>query len=126
MTRDPLAPLGLDAWPDAPEHRALLTRGTRGGTRVALLSWAHAAAGAPPTMRQWAAMLGITCAALRSMRHELAVTLAVASEPRAPRDPSTLAPSSVRRRRCEARARGESVPLLRQRKTKRRRKTAAS
>jgi len=124
MTRDPLAPLGLDAWPDAPEHRALLTRGTRGGTRVALLSWAHAAAGAPPTMRQWAAMLGITCAALRSMRHELAVTLAVASEPRAPRDPSTLAPSSVRRRRCEARARGESVPLLRQRKTKRRRKTA--
>lgn len=105
--------IGLDAWPDAVEARATLTRGTRGTVRVALLTWAHAVAGAPPTSRAWAAVLGVTPAALRSMRHELALALPVAEVRREPRDPSTLAPSSVRRRRAEARARGEDVPKQR-------------
>ena len=125
--------IGLATWPESTEARATLTRGTRGDTRRALLTWAHGVAGDPPTSRAWAALLGLTPAALRSQRHELALPLPVAEVLREPRDVATLAPSSVRRRRCEARARGEDVPLLRpgrvpakpkKRAKKRRRKTA--
>lgn len=130
--------IGLATWPESTEARATLTRGTRGDTRRALLTWAHGVAGDPPTSRAWAALLGLTPAALRSQRHELALPLPVAEVLREPRDVATLAPSSVRRRRSEARARGEDVPLLRpgrapskpvavkpkKRAKKRRRKTA--
>ena len=110
---DLAAAVGLATWPGSTEARATLTRGTRGDTRRALLTWAHGVAGDPPTSRAWAALLGLTPAALRSQRHELALTLPVAEVLREPRDVATLAPSSVRRRRSEARARGEDVPKLR-------------
>jgi hypothetical protein len=116
--------VGLDAWPDTAQARTALARGLKPSDRVALLAWAHATLPQPPSLTAWAELAGVAEQGLRRARRLDDALRALLVAGRAPRDVATLAPSSVRRRRCEARARGEDVPLLRQKK-KRRRKTAA-
>ena len=129
--------IGLVTWPVLAKTRAALTRGLPTAARVALLTWAHATLPQPPTLAVWAQLAGIAEQGLRRARRLDDGLRALPVAGREPRDVATLAPSSVRRRRCEARARGEDVPLLRpgrvpskpakpkRRAKKRRRKTAA-
>lgn len=129
--------VGLDAWPDAAQARTALARGLQTADRVALLAWAHATLPQPPTLATWAEFAGVAEQGLRRARRLDDGLGALPIAGRAPRDVATLAPSSVRRRRSEARARGEDVPLLRpgrkpskpatpkRRTKKRRRKTTA-
>ena len=129
--------IGLVTWPVLAKTRAALTRGLPTAARVALLTWAHATLPQPPTLAVWAQLAGIAEQGLRRARRLDDGLRALPVAGREPRDVATLAASSVRRRRCEARARGEDVPLLRpgrvpskpakpkRRAKKRRRKTAA-
>ena len=129
--------IGLATWPEHTKAREALTRGLPTADRVALLTWAHATLPQPPTLATWAQLAGVAEQGLRRARRLDAGLRALPVAGRAPRDVATLAASSVRRRRSEARARGEDVPLLRpgrvpskpakpkKRAKKRRRKTAA-
>ena len=131
--------VGLAAWPEHPSTREALTRGLPTAARVALLTWAHATLPQPPTLAVWAQLAGIAEQGLRRARRLDDGLRALPVAGREPRDVATLAASSLRRRRSEARARGEDVPLLRpgrapskpvavkpkRRAKKRRRKTAA-
>jgi len=132
--------VGLATWPEHASARAALTRGLPTADRVALLTWAHATLPQPPTLATWAQLAGVAEQGLRRARRLDDGLRALPVAGREPRDVATLAPSSVRRRRCEARARGEDVPMLRpgrvpvepvaakpkRRAKKRRRKTAAA
>jgi len=129
--------VGLATWPEHASARAALTRGLPTADRVALLTWAHATLPQPPTLATWAQLAGVAEQGLRRARRLDDGLRALPVAGREPRDVATLAPSSVRRRRCEARARGEDVPRLtpgrvpskpatpKKRAKKRRRKTAA-
>lgn len=114
MTRPPLpAVIGLEAWPESPEARRELVALLRGADRHALLAWAHAQLPQPPTLAAWAQLAGVAEQGLRRARRLDDGLRALPVAGREPRDVATLAPSSLRRRRSEARARGEDVPLLR-------------
>lgn len=105
--------LGLATWPEHAKAREALTRGLPPAARVALLTWAHATLPQPPTLAAWAQLAGVAEQGLRRARRLDDGLRALPIAGREPRDVATLAPSSVRRRRSEARARGEDVPLLR-------------
>ena len=129
--------IGLATWPEHALTRAALARGLPAADRVALLIWAHATLPQPPTLAAWAQLAGVAEQGLRRARRLDDGLRALPVAGRELRDVATLAASSVRRRRSEARARGEDVPLLRpgrapskpakpkERAKKRRRKTAA-
>ena len=129
--------IGLDAWPDTTQARTALARGLQTADRVELLTWTHATLPQPPTLDAWSQLAGVAEQGLRRARRLDAGLRALPVAGRERRDVATLAPSSVRRRRSEARARGEDVPLLRpgrapskvaapkKRAKKRRRKTPA-
>ena len=123
--------VGLATWPEHTSTRAALARGLPTADRVALLTWAHATLPQPPTLAAWAQLAGVAEQGLRRARRLDDGLRALPVAGRELRDVATLAPSSVRRRRSEARARGEDVPMLRPRRApskrakKRRRKTAA-
>lgn len=105
--------IGLVTWPLLAKTRAALTRGLPPAARVALLAWAHATLSQPPTLTAWAQLAGIAEQGLRRARRLDDGLRALPVAGREPRDVATLAASSLRRRRSEARARGEDVPLLR-------------
>lgn len=105
--------IGLMTWPVLAKTRAALTRGLPAADRVALLAWAHATLPQPPTLTAWAKLAGIAEQGLRRARRLDDGLRALPVAGREPRDVATLAASSLRRRRSEARARGEDVPLLR-------------
>ena len=105
--------IGLVTWPVLAKTRAALTRGLPTADRVALLAWAHATLPQPPTLTAWAQLAGVAEQGLRRARRLDDGLRALPVAGREPRDVATLAASSVRRRRSEARARGEDVPLLR-------------
>ena len=105
--------IGLATWPEHALTRAALTRGLPTADRVALLTWAHATLPQPPMLEAWAQLAGVADQGLRRARRLDDGLRALPVAGRAPRDVATLAPSSVRRRRSEARARGEDVPKLR-------------
>ena len=110
---DLAAAVGLATWPEHALTRAALTRGLPTADRVALLTWAHATLPQPPTLAAWAQIAGVAEQGLRRARRIDDGLRALPVAGREPRDVATLAPSSLRRRRSEARARGEDVPLLR-------------
>jgi hypothetical protein len=113
VTRPPLpAVLGLETWPEHAKARAALTRGLPTAARVALLAWAHATLPQPPTLAAWAQLAGVAEQGLRRARRLDDGLRALPVAGREPRDVATLAASSLRRRRSEARARGEDVPRL--------------
>ncbi len=105
--------VGLATWPEHAKTRAAVARGLKPDARVALLTWAHATLPQPPTLEAWAQLAGIAEQGLRRARRLDDGLRALPVAGREPRDVATLAPSSVRRRRSEARARGEDMPLLR-------------
>ena len=110
---DLAAAIGLATWPELAKTRAALARGLPTAARVALLAWAHATLPQPPTLAAWAQLVGVAEQGLRRARRLDDGLRALPVAGREPRDVATLAPSSVRRRRSEARARGEDVPKLR-------------
>jgi len=125
---DLAAALDRTTWPDAAEARGLLTRGTRGDTRVALVRWAFDAArssdGAAPTQAAWAAMLGVGRATLvgerglwRRCAPDLVPTARAPGPPRRPAAELTAESARVR----ESRDRRKAQP---KRAKKRRAKTA--
>lgn len=104
--------IGLDAWPDTAQARTALARGLSPAARVALLTWAHATLPQPPTLEAWAQLAGVAEQGLRRARRLDVGLRALPVAGRVRRDEATLKPSSIRRRRSEARARGEDVPRL--------------
>ena len=117
-------------WPDAAEARGLLTRGSRGDARAALVRWAFDAArtpdGAAPTQAAWAAMLGVKRATLvgerglwRRCAPDLTPTARAPGPPRKPAAELTAESARVR----ESRDRRKAQPT---RAKKRRRKIAAT
>ena len=105
--------IGLATWPELAKTRTALARGLPPADRAALLTWAHATLPQPPTITAWAQLAGVAEQGLRRARRLDDGLRALPVAGREPRDVATLAPSSIRRRRSEARARGEDVPLLR-------------
>ena len=117
-------------WPDSAEARGLLTRGTRGDTRVALVRWCFDAArssdGAAPTQAAWAALLGVGRATLigerglwRRCAPDLTPTARAPGPPRRPAAELTAESARVR----DARDRRKAAPPSAK---KRRRKTATA
>ncbi len=124
------AALDRATWPDAAEARGLLTRGSRGDTRVALVRWAFDAArssdGAAPTWAAWAALLGVGRATLvgeRGLWRRCAPGLVpTARAPGPPRKPAAELTAESARVRA-SRDRRKAAPSKRAKK--RRAKTAA-
>ena len=107
--------LDRTTWPDAVEARGLLTRGSRGDTRVALVRWAfdvtRTRSGAAPTWARWAAMLGIGRATLvgerglwRRCAPDLVPTARAPGPPRRPAAELTAESARVRDARDKSKA----------------------